>query len=105
MKYKPCCKRRCLLGSCEIRESGGCYCVCRLVDNINIMKGVIDGTILDHGCLFIPDEEKRKEYLNRKSEEEREKQLYYRNVEAPEILIKLQNSLESYLQKDASNGN
>jgi hypothetical protein len=32
MKYKPCCGRRCLLYRCETQESGGCSCVCRLVD-------------------------------------------------------------------------
>lgn len=31
-KYKPCCGRRCLLGICQTRAEGGCYCLCRLKD-------------------------------------------------------------------------
>ncbi len=56
-KYKPCCGRRCLLGSCETRESGGCYCLCRLKDHENTLNDLLSGKVFqkDVGIIYIPN--------------------------------------------------
>ncbi len=92
--YKSCCNRRCLLGTCKVRDAGGCYCVCLLVDQINTLESCISGIHLDYGGIYIPDEEKRKSYYEKKSQEEKDKQEHFRNVDAPLILDKLKKKLE-----------
>ena len=73
MKYKPCCDRRCLLGCCEIREAGGCYCVCRLKDHECSLERALEGTvsIKNDSFIYIPgkyialDEDEKKDVLEK----------------------------------------
>jgi hypothetical protein len=70
MKYKPCCDRRCLVHDCEEKESGGCYCVCRLMIAKNQCEMFLEGTVFKQNgaCIFRPgnkttvSEEKKAEY-------------------------------------------
>jgi hypothetical protein len=57
MKYKPCCSKRCLLGRCEIRENGGCYCLCSLKDHENTLLSLLDGTSyrFENGIIYDPN--------------------------------------------------
>lgn len=41
--YTPCCNTVCLLGNCETRENGGCYCVCRLKDAESSCISLLEG--------------------------------------------------------------
>lgn len=61
MKYKPCCGMRCMLGNCETRDSGGCYCTCRLVDYIHHLER----DLLNHSPIlyFGKEKEAREKYL------------------------------------------
>jgi hypothetical protein len=56
MKYKPCCGTRCLLGNCDTREAGGCYCVCRLVDAKHSCEKVLDGSMFvkNNALIYVP---------------------------------------------------
>ncbi len=56
MKYKKCCDRICLVRGCNIRENGGCYCVCRLHDAIKQQERVISGNVywLNGGVIYEP---------------------------------------------------
>ncbi len=49
MKYKPCCSSRCLLGTCETRDNGGCYCVCRWKDAESTCISLLEGRSFRHG--------------------------------------------------------
>lgn len=84
MKYNPCCNRRCTLANCEIRDTGGCYCVCRINDAINQMKSIIDGTSVDFGQAVV--------YLPNR------KRVPLQNEELKKALIKLK-TLEETLKK------
>jgi hypothetical protein len=90
IKYKSCCDQKCLLGRCNIRDNGGCYCACRLKDLIEHLKSVIDGFTIIHGIgsIYIPDEKRREECINKMSIENREKYLRFKNEEAPELHMK-----------------
>ena len=59
MKYKSCCKRSCLLYSCETREAGGCHCVCQLKDQESILERLLSGRMRKEGaCItFVPGRE------------------------------------------------
>jgi hypothetical protein len=97
MKYKPCCGRRCLLANCQTRDNGGCYCVCRIKDNIEILESTIRGEMLEMGSLFIPSVEKREEYKKNMAEERREADRKFREEEAPVLLMELKNKLKEYI--------
>lgn len=53
MKYKPCCDIRCLVGNCQIREAGGCVCVCRLKGVERYCLSILDGTLPRFGEAFL----------------------------------------------------
>lgn len=53
MKYKSCCTSRCLLGTCETRDNGGCYCVCRLKDHEKTQLSLIEGSSYAHKGMVI----------------------------------------------------
>lgn len=55
-KYKPCCNRRCLVNGCEIKDKGGCYCVCRLKDSENQCLNLLDGQSYreNEGIIYVP---------------------------------------------------
>lgn len=97
MKYKPCCGRTCLSAVCETRDSGGCYCICRKIDEINCLKATLEGTFVARGCVYIPDPEKRAEFLNNMSQEERSLEGDYLVNEAPRMLKELEEQLKEYL--------
>lgn len=80
MKYKSCCGRRCLLGSCETRDVGGCYCVCCLKDLESSLTNIISGSTYrqGNGIIYIPGREiplkgKEKEETLKELDEVREK--------------------------------
>lgn len=56
IKYKPCCSRRCMLGSCATREAGGCYHTCGLVDAEKTCLSLMEGTSYRQkgGIIYIP---------------------------------------------------
>jgi len=90
MKYKPCCGSRCLLGYCETRENGGCYCVCRLIDHIHTLEGLINGDIVSP-FIWFGDKKKQEEYYE-KNKEECDK---YIN-QSPKLLEKAKEKLKFY---------
>lgn len=90
MKYKPCCGRRCLLGNCETRESGGCYCVCQLVDHINTLEQLIKREIVSPNVWFGSKEDTEKYY--RENKEKCDKYI----AEAPALLEKAKKRLKKY---------
>lgn len=69
IKYKPCCAKRCLLGNCETRDSGGCYCVCSLKDLESSLISQLSGNSFRKGdaIIYIPG------HLTEVSEEEKNK--------------------------------
>ncbi len=86
-KYKPCCSNRCLLGNCETRDDGGCYCLCRLKDSEHNLMNVLEGrTCLKNG-LFIyspniipkPIEGEEKEKIEKRLQDVRDKIKEYLN--------------------------
>ncbi len=68
MKYKPCCQKRCLVHACEIRASGGCYCVCRLMDHIRMLERTISGDVISQ-CIIFGDKKSQQDYYERNKEE------------------------------------
>jgi hypothetical protein len=40
---------------CDIRDNGGCYCACRMHDQIGTIKSVIAGMIFNKGTVYVPD--------------------------------------------------
>ena len=97
-KYKPCCGKRCLLGNCKHRESGACYCCCRLLHEINELQSVISGiTLYDGRCfVFFPSKESREENLNKWCDEDKEKNRIFREIEAPKLLEEYLEDLKKY---------
>jgi hypothetical protein len=73
MKFKPCCENRCLVSGCIHRESGACYCICRMHDKINALKSIQEGmTLFDGmGMQYIPDEALRQETFDKWSDEKK----------------------------------
>lgn len=65
---------QCLLGHCEIRDKGGCYCACRYHDYISSLKRLIDGTAIScmGAVIYIPDERERDAYIASMLPEDRE---------------------------------
>ena len=59
MKFKPCCNRRCLLANCEVRNEGGCKCLCSLFDQLHSLESVEDGhTFMSAGAyIYYPNKE------------------------------------------------
>lgn len=53
MKYKACCKARCLSLWCDIRDEGGCDCICKLVDQENSVLAQLDGSRIKEGNSII----------------------------------------------------
>ena len=97
MKYKPCCDRRCLVHGCEIREKGGCYCLCRMFDSISSLESVLQGnTILSEGGqIYYPDIEKAKEHFYRLSPEQQEYNKEYRE-NAQDIIQQIKDKIKEY---------
>ena len=93
VRYKACCNTTCLVSRCETREAGGCYCVCRLVDQIHNLEQVIEGVVVGLGCIYLPSQEKRDAWFNGLSEEMKAKELQFRNVEARILLIRAKREL------------
>lgn len=77
MKYNPCCDKRCLVHGCQIREEGGCYCLCRLMDHLSQIKSASLGHTIYQGggIIFYPDIEEAKSHLDRLSEEDKHNHL------------------------------
>ena len=73
--YKPCCGKRCMVGGCEIRDAGGCYCVCRLKDHESTLLDLLDGSAYAEGTCIIHAPCKKALPLNGFEKEHREKQL------------------------------
>lgn len=84
VKYKPCCDIRCLLGGCEIRDNGGCYCACRLDGHIANLKRCIDGKVFHKGSVYIADHES---YWNGLSEDKKKEELEYREYCKAELIV------------------
>jgi hypothetical protein len=97
VKYKPCCGRRCLVHGCKIREAGGCYCVCRLMDSINTFNTVIEGRSLHKASVYIPDDAIRQKAWDSLSDEQKTEEIHYRDVIAPQALIYLTKRLKTIL--------
>jgi hypothetical protein len=58
-KYNPCCDRRCLVYGCKTKETGGCYCVCRLIDAKNDYERILEDnefTVQEVGIIHFPRE-------------------------------------------------
>jgi hypothetical protein len=55
-KYKGCCGKRCMVHGCKIKDSGGCYCVCRLKDAENQCLNLLDGQSYrqNGGIIYVP---------------------------------------------------
>lgn len=96
MKYKPCCNRKCLLARCEIRDNGGCYCVCSQHDYICTLEGVIKGTHLMSGCIYIPDALAREKYLQNLPLKKQSEEKRFREVDAPILLDIAKNRIKEY---------
>jgi len=47
---------RCGVGGCKTRESGGCYCLCRLKDRESMLLSLLDGTSyrINDGVVYEP---------------------------------------------------
>lgn len=95
MKYKPCCDRRCLLGTCKIRDNGGCYCLCRYFDHLNTLESGLNGNIIFYGegNVYYPDVETTSKILNKMDNKSKEKHLkkmknIYLEIENTKNLIK-----------------
>ena len=71
IKYKKCCDKICALRLCETRESGGCYCLCRLKDLEQDLMDELEGSSY-RCCEFIVRDPRREGTL---SESEKEKRL------------------------------
>ena len=95
LKYKPCCDMRCCVAGCKTRSVGGCYHICRLVDAINSMKSVIDGSVICGGCAYIPDPKRRQEILDRMTPEVREREEHFRTVKLPLFSKNMKKNLKS----------
>lgn len=96
LKYKPCCGRRCLNFTCETRENGGCYCLCRLIDYIHTLEDIIhDRGVIKYGRIYLlPGSfEKFKENMNEEEKIEREKEKEWAKKE----LENCNNSFKEYL--------
>lgn len=102
MKYKACCDIKCLLAGCEIAENGGCYCACRLNDYISQMQGVIDGHIVEYGCVYFPSKEQREQWYQKLSKEKQELHNIFQKIEAPIILKEAQ---KQFKEKYENNSN
>jgi hypothetical protein len=88
---------RCLVNRCEIKDNGGCYCACLLHDYIKNLENVIAGIKLNKGCLYIPDEERRKEWFESLSPERQAEEIKFKKEEAPLLLKEAYESFEKYL--------
>jgi len=93
MRYKACCDKRCLNSHCEVREAGGCYCICRLVDCIRDLERAVDGELVCCGTVYCPEQKDRDEWFNRQSEEAQKIELNFRINVAPERLKDLKAQL------------
>jgi hypothetical protein len=100
MRYKPCCDRRCAVFGCEARDAGACYCVCRLIDEINNLKSVIKGVTVNWGCVYVPDKDKREAWYCSLSNEQREYEDRFRMIIAPERLLVLEERLSALTETD-----
>lgn len=90
MKYKPCCNSVCLLNRCEVRDNGGCYCVCRLIDYMKSWEDIVNGDLI---CpfLYFSDKKMQKDYYERnKAECDKYK------ADAPKILEDCREELKKY---------
>lgn len=101
MKWKPCCDKRCCVGNCEIREAGGCYCVCRLYDRLNHLNNVQNGrTIVSEfkgmvGCSTYPDLNNAKENYSKLSPEQKKFHDEYAK-KAEERIKDIEKQIDSY---------
>lgn len=91
MKYKSCCNRRCLLANCVTRESGGCYCVCSIMDHILTLEDLINGTRVS-AFIYFGDLDTQESFYE-KNKESCDK---YIN-EAPKLLEEAQEKLNKYI--------
>lgn len=93
-KYRCCCSTACLLSHCEVRDNGGCYCACRCVDHMNMLKSIIeDKGAIKYGFIYLPSHEFQN-YLSKLTDEqkkEREKE----KIKAREELIEVQKIFDS----------
>jgi hypothetical protein len=101
--YKPCCESTCLLGKCDTREAGGCYCICRLVDRINGLKRCInpgengrDIYYSTGAAIYYPTKELFEQAHKALSPEELQFFDNYRLVVAPKLLEVAEHELETY---------
>lgn len=78
-----------------MRDEGGCYCACRLVDSIHSLESAIEGYTLVHGSCFFPSIEARNSRYEKLSQELREREDHYQNIEAPKLLKQATELLES----------
>lgn len=102
MKYKACCEWRCLLGNCDIRDNGGCKCVCNLKDAISGLESVIEGIELPWGggYIYYPNPDDRKKFIDNMSDDEKKEWEEYKTVEAPQRLIELRKKFIDCQVKD-----
>jgi hypothetical protein len=52
-KYKPCCDKICGFSDCKTRGEGACACLCRLLDEIELCKDLIDKKAIKLGSAII----------------------------------------------------
>lgn len=91
---------RCLVLGCEIKEQGGCYCCCRLIDHINGLKRTIEGYTLGNGCCYFPTLEGRQLALRCMSSERQFEEELYRNEIAPKQLKRYEKILKDKYEVD-----
>jgi len=100
MKYIPCCEIQCPVKVCEIKEDGGCLCVCKLSKEITELQAIVNGIALCHrsGVLVYAgnDETVQKKHYNSMSESDKRYNNKMRTKIAPDRLEILQHDLSKY---------
>jgi hypothetical protein len=73
--------------------------VCRLVDKIYSLEGIISGEIifLGPGTIWIGDEKKRKEYIQNMNPQIRATSMQMKKTTAPRLLLRAKKLLKRYL--------
>ncbi len=98
--YKPCCELACLVAGCKTRESGGCYCLCKLIDKKNDLtsNSIIAKTVFNNrgGEIYFSDQEKAEKYRDSLDEESKRIDREFR-IKIPDLLVELEDLIKSYL--------
>jgi len=87
--------------NCEIRDNGGCYCLCRLIDyrnrNYQVMKPDHTGIInKEGGYTWYADENEFKKDWDNLKKEDRDWHINYITNEAPLHIKELDRRIKEY---------